>query len=72
MRIALYDKELWFTYDPEIQAFVGHESNTAWMDGGLREESFKWDTAEACRDAMIHATARYVSLTRAMAALRSV
>jgi len=72
VRIALYDKELWFTYDPEEQAFVGREANTAWMDGGLREESFKWDTAEACTDAMIRATARYVSLIRAMAALRRV
>jgi hypothetical protein len=72
VRIALYDKELWFTYDPEQQAFVGRESNTAWMDGGLREESFKWDTAEACTDAMIRATARYVSLIRAMAALHRV
>lgn len=72
VRIALYDKELWFGYDPEQQAFVGRESNTAWVDGGLREESFKWDTAEACTDAMIRATARYVSLIHAMATLRRV
>lgn len=72
VRIALYDKELWFTYDPEQRAFVGRESNTAWMDGGLREESFKWGTAEACTDAMIRATARYVSLIHAMANLRRV
>jgi hypothetical protein len=71
VRIALYDKELSFAYDPEQRAFVGSESDTVWMDGGQHAESFGWDSAEACIDAMIHATARHVALTRALSALLS-
>jgi len=70
VRIALYDKDLWFSYDPKRRVFVGSESDTLWMDGGVREETYKWDTAEACTEAMIQASARYVALTRASATLR--
>lgn len=69
--IGLYDKHLWFTYDPEQQAFVGSELDTLWMEGGLREETFKWDSAEACTGAMIQACARYVLLADAIARLHS-
>ena len=67
---GLYDKHLWFGYDPELRAFVGDELNNSWMEGGVREESFKWETADACIEAMIRACARYVSLANAIANLR--
>lgn len=71
VRIELYDRYLWFSYDPAQRAFVGSETVSLWMEGGAREESYKWATAEACIEAMIQATARYVSLARAAATLRS-
>lgn len=69
--IELYDKHLWFGYDPSLRAFVGDELGSSWMEGGLREESFKWDSADACIEAMIQACARYVSLANAIVRLRS-
>ena len=67
---GLYDKHLWFGYDPEQCAFIGDELNSSWIEGGTREESFKWETANACIEAMIQACARYVSLANALAQLR--
>lgn len=69
--IELYDKHLWFSFDLEQDAFVGSEVSAQWMEGGLREETFKWDTAEACAEAMIQACARYVLLADAIDRLRS-
>jgi len=69
--IELYDKHLWFGYDVEQRAFVGEELDSPWIEGGLREEIHKWDTAEKCIDAMILACARYVSLAHAITRLRS-
>jgi hypothetical protein len=68
--IELYDKHLWFSYDAEQSAFVGDEIDSLWIEGGLREETFKWDSAEACVDAMVQACARYVSLAEAITKLR--
>jgi hypothetical protein len=64
--IGLYDKHFWLTYDETLNAFVGSETDTLWMEGGIRERSFKWDSAEACIDAMIQACARYVALLDAI------
>jgi hypothetical protein len=69
--ITLYDRYLWFSYDADRRSFVGSETLSLWMEGGAREESYKWDTAEDCIEAMIQATARYVALARAAARLRS-
>lgn len=69
--IELYDRHLWFSYDPAQRAFVGSETEAQWMEGGFREETYKWATADACIEAMIQATARYVSLARSAAWLRS-
>lgn len=69
--IELYDRHLWFSYDPSQRAFVGSETDSLWMEGGVREEPYKWATAEACIEAMIQASARYVSLARSAARLRS-
>jgi len=69
--IELYDKHLCFSYDPQQSAFFGEELDSPWMEGGLREEVFKWDAAEGCIDAMIQACARYVALAQAIVRLRS-
>lgn len=69
--IDLYDKHLWFSYDANDQVFIGIEQDTKWMEGGLREAPYRWDTAEACVEAMVQACARYVSLAEAMSRLRS-
>lgn len=69
--IELYDKHLWFGYDATERVFIGIEQDTKWMEGGLREASYRWDTAEACIDAMIQACARYVSLAEAIDKLRT-
>lgn len=68
--IELYDKHLWFSFDPKQNAFVGSEVGARWMEGGLREETFKWDTAEACAEAIIQTCARYVLLADAIHKLR--
>jgi hypothetical protein len=71
VEITLYDRYLWFSYDPTGRNFVGSETLSLWMEGGVREEPFKWKTAEDCIEAMIQATARYVSLARSAARFRS-
>lgn len=68
--ISLNEKDLWFSYDPAQRAFIGSESDTLWMEGGQREETYKWPTAEACIEAMIQASARCVALARAAKTLR--
>jgi hypothetical protein len=68
--IELYDKHLWFGYDPKQRTFAGTEAHSLWMEGGLREESFTWDTAEACTEAMIQACARYVWLAESLSRFR--
>ena len=68
--ITLNEKDLWFSYDPAKRAFVGSESDTLWMEGGQREETYRWDTADACVEAMIQASARCVALARAAEKLR--
>ena len=69
--IELYDKHLWFGYDANERVFIGTEQDTKWMEGGLREAPYRWDTADACIEAMIQACARYVSLAEAISKLRS-
>jgi hypothetical protein len=69
--ITLFDRFLWFSYDAGRRSFVGSETLSLWMEGGTREESYNWGTAEDCIEAMIQATARYVALARAAARLRS-
>jgi hypothetical protein len=69
--IELYDKHLWFSYDANERVFIGTEQDTKWMEGGLREALYRWDTADACIEAMIQACARYVSLAEAISKLRS-
>jgi hypothetical protein len=68
--ITLNEKDLWFSYDPQASAFVGSESDTLWMEGGQREELYRWETAESCIEAMIQASARCVALIRAAEKLR--
>lgn len=69
--IELYDKHLWFSYDANERVFIGTEQDTKWMEGGLREAPYRWDTSDACIEAMIQACARYVSLAEAISKLRS-
>lgn len=69
--IELYDKHFWFGYDGNERVFIGTEQDTKWMEGGLREAPYKWDTADACIEAMIQACARYVWLAEASGKLRS-
>jgi hypothetical protein len=69
--IELYDKHFWVGYDANEQVFAGTEQNTKWMEGGLRETAYKWNTANACIEAMIQACAQYVSLAEAIGRLRS-
>lgn len=71
VRIELHDKHLWFSYAPESRRFVGSELTSLWMEGGLHEEHFAWESAEACIEAMIQACARYVSLAEIMSAFRT-
>jgi hypothetical protein len=71
VRIELHDKQLWFSYAPETCRFVGSEVTSLWMEGGLHEEHFAWETAEACIEAMIQACARYVSLAEIIASFPS-
>lgn len=71
VRIELYDKHLWFSYDANERVFIGTEQDTKWMEGGLREMSYTWEAAETCIEAMIQACARYVSLAEAIGKLRS-
>jgi hypothetical protein len=68
--ISLHEKDLWFSYDSTQHAFIGNESDTLWMEGGQREESYKWAAAEACIEAMIQASARCAALVRAAEKLR--
>lgn len=70
VEIELYDKHLWFSYDPDARAFVGIEQDTKWMEGGLREAPLRWETAEACIEAMVQACARYLMLAEALTKLR--
>jgi hypothetical protein len=71
VRVELHDKRLWFSYAPETRRFVGSELTSLWMEGGLHEEHFAWEAAEACIEAMIQACARYVSLAEIMRTFRS-
>jgi hypothetical protein len=71
VRIELFDRTLSFGYDAALRAFIGRETYPLWMEGGVREELYEWPTAEACVEAMIQATARYVSLARSAVWLRS-
>jgi hypothetical protein len=70
VRIELHDRRLWFSYSPEKRQFVGSELASLWMEGGLHEEHFAWETAEGCVEAMIQACARYVSLAEIIASFR--
>ena len=69
--IELYDKHLWFGYDADERVFIGTEQDTKWMEGGLREAPYRWDTADACIEAMIQACTRYVWLAEAAGKLGS-
>jgi len=69
--IELYDKHFRFGYDANERVFIGTEQDTRWMEGGLRETPYKWDTAEACVEAMIQACARYAWLADAIGRLGS-
>lgn len=71
VRIEFYDNCLWFSYSTEKHKFVGNEVTSRWMEGGLREEHFEWDTAEACVESMIQACARYALMAEAMTKLQS-
>ena len=69
--IELYDKHFRFGYDATERVFMGTEQDTRWMEGGLRETSYRWDIADACVEAMIQACARYAWLAEAIGRLRS-
>lgn len=69
--IELYDKHFRFEYDPTERTFVGTEQETRWMEGGLRESSYRWRSAEGCIEAMVQACARYVWLAEAIGRLRA-
>ena len=69
--IELYDKHFWFSYEADRGAFVGDEVDSLWIEGGLREETFRWESAERCIEAMIGSCARYVALAEAIMRLRS-
>jgi hypothetical protein len=71
VRIELYDKHFLFDYDAKERVFVGTEQDTRWVEGGLRETSYRWDTADACVEAMIQACARHVALAEAIGKLSS-
>jgi hypothetical protein len=71
VRIELHDNSLWFSYAPEKHKFVGSEMTTLWMEGGLREEHFEWETAEACIESLIQACARYVLMAEALGRFQS-
>lgn len=71
VRIELHGRYLWFSYSPETEQFLGSELTSLWMEGGLHEEDFAWDTAEACVEAMIQACAQYVSLAEALSRLET-
>jgi hypothetical protein len=69
--IELYDRHFWLGYDVNNGEFIGTEQDTKWMEGGLRETPHRWDSAEACVEAMIQACARYVALAEAIGKLHS-
>jgi len=71
VRIELYDRYFWISYSPETRQFVGSELTSLWMEGGLHEEEFEWDSDDACIEAMIQACARYVSLAETLARFES-
>ena len=64
--ISLADRDLWIGYDRHWRGFVGKESAHSWYDGELYADSYKWETAETCVDAMIRLCARYVRMARTM------
>jgi hypothetical protein len=68
--LTLKEKDLWFGFDAQEGVFVGSESDTLWMEGGQREETYKWETVDACIEAMIQASARCVALARTAEKLR--
>jgi hypothetical protein len=69
--IELYDKHFRFEYDPAERIFIGTEQETRWMEGGLRETSYRWNHADACIEAMVQACARYAWLAEAIGRLRA-
>lgn len=64
--LSLADRELKVTYDPASHDFVGDESAHAWFDGEPYSDRHKWDTADACIEALIRLCARYVRMANAI------
>jgi hypothetical protein len=69
--ITLADRDLTFAYDVASRNFVGEESAHSWYDGERYADSYKWDTSEACVDAMIRLCARYARYARMARAIRA-
>lgn len=66
--ISLSDRELSFGYDPTVPGFVGEEIAHSWFDGEPYAETYQWETAESCIEAMIRLCARYARMANAIAA----
>jgi hypothetical protein len=64
--LSLADRELKVTYDPASHCFVGDESAHAWFDGEPYSDRHKWNTADACIEALIRLCARYVRMANAI------
>jgi hypothetical protein len=64
--LSLADRELKVTYDPASHRFVGDESAHAWFDGEPYSDRHKWQTADACIEALIRLCARYVRMAQAI------
>lgn len=63
--IDIFDRHLWFSYDPVRGVFVGSELDSLWMEGGLREERFQWPSAQDCVEGLVQTCARCAVLAEA-------
>lgn len=64
--IELYDRHLFFGFDPKRNLYIADEIDHSWLDRDVREESYSWEKAEDCVDAMVRFCARYLLLARAL------
>jgi hypothetical protein len=64
--ITLFDREIWLHYDAASGNFLGEEGGHGWYDGEPYVDTYSWNKADECIDAMIRFSAAYARMARAI------
>jgi len=62
--ITLFDREVRLNFDAARGKFLAEESGHGWYDGETYVDTYSWNTAQECIDAMIRFSAAYARMAR--------